>query len=63
MRLTKTHTRKRDTDDQPAKLDLDLLADFLNFPYDGRGEKPFNQKDPLSRLKRLHPFGEDFELD
>jgi hypothetical protein len=63
MGLTNTHTRKRNTDDQPAKLDLDLLADFLNFPYDGQGEKPFKQKDPLSRLKGLHPFGEDFEFD
>jgi hypothetical protein len=63
MRLTKTHTRKKDTDDQSAKLDLDLLADFLNFPYDGLGERPFKQKDPLSRLKGLHPFGEDFEFD
>lgn|SRR5262249_6499357 len=63
MGLTKTHTRKSNTDDQPAKLDLGLLADFLNFPYAGKGEKPFEQKDPLSRLKCLHPLGEDFGFD
>jgi hypothetical protein len=54
---------KSDRNEEDVKLDLDLLADFLNFPYDGQGEKPLKQKDPLSRLKRLHPFGEDFEFD
>jgi len=63
MGLTKRYSRQSDTDDQPAKLDLDLLADFLNFPYDGQGEKPFEQKDPFSRLKGLHPLGEDFGFD
>src|SRR4029453_2039871 len=54
---------KSDRSEENVKLDLELLADFLNFPYDEQGEKSFEKKDPLSRLKRLHPFRQDFEFD
>jgi hypothetical protein len=52
-----------DRSEEGAKLDLELLADFLNFPYGEQGDKSSEKKDPLSRLKRLHPFREAFEFD
>lgn len=44
-------------------LNLDFLAEFLNFPYGSNQSDEAKGQDPLYRLKRRHLFYEEFEFD
>lgn len=46
-----------------SALGISFIAEFLNFPYASCARQAVKREDPLNRLKRLHPYYEEFEFE